>query len=663
MQRVRPGRWVWFLLATLTFTASACDDERDSSPAEQPGPDAAQGDSDLGPPADLSPSEDLASDAEPELDQGAGADAEPLPEGCHLWVAEGAPAGGDGAPSRPLPTLAAALQLVEADCTLHLAKGLYRLPSRVAAPGRLIIEGASRAHTLLAGREAGAGAWFEGMGALELRRLTLQAYLDVQLRSVQIAQLSLGGPDSGLRISGADGLQVQSLSVAGGGGLHVESVKQLSLSAASFTGPAARLRLVDVSSAELSELSFTDVSGPALVLEQTRASLDGLLIERVADDPADAALGGDGVVVQGGGLALANAEIRQVADRGLVFDGAEGTVTALNASGSGRGLIMTLGGSQVHVQQSTLEDSGVLLYVSAAELVVDGSELRRGTTAGLLGGQGAVVRIVDSTFEDCPQGHISLLGEGSAGTIERCTFRNAAQATCLSFSNTAGELRVLDNTIQACAGGGVDALRVADLQVRGNAISDIRFDVLFGTVANGISFIDSMGSAADNDIFDSLGTGVSTLRSVILIESNRIGPVDSSGISVVDPSPEPTVVSQNTITAATGTGVVVLATLAEVRSNRIEDTVRDASSGLGDGVAFGMGGDVVVADNTCVGNIFNGVIFMDGARGQVQGNHLQDNGMFGVMEFCMQGLAPNEVTVSGNTFEGNRLGEVERCGP
>lgn len=661
MTRARPGRRAGTILCLLALMAPACDDERETAPAEQPAPDAGPATQDAEPLPDLEPAEDATSDAGSPPDSGQPEDSGGPPTGCELWVAEGAAAGGDGTVEHPLPTVAAALEVVDPDCTVHLAKGLYRLPSRITPQGTLRIEGTAQMYTIIEGPEAGAGAWVDGRGALELERATLRAHLDLHLPRVQLRHLSLRGLDAGLRIGPGETLDVGELTAAGSAGVHIDSVKQVTVAGARFEGPQARLRLVDIREALLDELSFTGVAGPALVLQEVGATLAGLILRDIGDNPDDAELGGDGLVVKGGGLDLQRVELEGVSDRGLVFDGAVATVSGVAASDAGRGLLMVLAGSEVHVRESTFADAGVLLYANGAKLQVDDCALSRGSTAGLLGGQGAIVQVSDSSFTDCPQGHISLLGAGSAGTFERNVFREAAAASCVSVSHTAGPLRVRDNTVQGCAGGGIDAMQVVDLEITGNELSDIRFDVLFGTVANAISLIDARGRVASNDILDSLGTGISTLRAVAQIESNRIGPVDSSGISVVDPSPEPTVVANNTIVRAVGTGVVVLNTLAEVRDNHIEGTLRDPSAGLGDGIAFGMGGDVLITGNSCEGSVFNGIIFMDGAHGAVRGNHLQGNGMYGVMEFCMAGLAANEVEVSDNTFEGNRLGEVERC--
>ena len=83
---------------------------------------------------------------------------------------------------------------------------------------------------------------------------------------------------------------------------------------------------------------------------------------------------------------------------------------------------------------------------------------------------------------------------------------------------------------------------------------------------------------------------------------------------------------------------------------------------MGEGVAFGMGANVTLQDNTLSTNERNGVLFLDGALGRIEDNVFIENQRYGIFEFCAPDFVENAVVIQQNTFTGNGLGEEQLCG-
>ncbi len=118
-------------------------------------------------------------------------------------------------------------------------------------------------------------------------------------------------------------------------------------------------------------------------------------------------------------------------------------------------------------------------------------------------------------------------------------------------------------------------------------------------------------------------------------------------------------VTGNTIHQATGAGVIVLDATATVMGNTISDTAFNPIDAFGDGVAFGMNAVVTVQDNIITGSARNGVVFLDGASGTIDGNEASGNGEYGILEFCTG--APNAVVIGDNVLDNNTLGPMNLC--
>lgn len=513
-----------------------------------------------------------------------------------VFVDSAAEPGGDGSQGRPFQTVGEAFEVAADYETIAIAPGTYGVPEDWEFESSAVIQGSLGDDTVLEA-ESGADARIAWTAPGEL----------IALRELSLA--------SGMTFSDGS-FEAQNLTAGGG------------------------------------------VTGPALALDDVEAELFAVDIDGVVEDP-DQAGTGDGVVVTGGALLWRGGSSTNADDRALVISGAVATLEDLALDSRARGSLTADGGAEVDGVRISIETVRVGVFTSGSTLSLDDSDVSGAATAGLLTGPESDVTVTNSTFSDCPQGHVSVLGSNTSLVLSDNELRSAAEAPCITVSSATGGATVTGNLVDGCNGTGISLLQMASATVSDNQVSNITLDVLFGTVADGISAIDSTATFSGNQISGTAGNGIAAIRSQLTASNNTITGPGGAGISLVDPGPAQSTITNNTITGAFGVGIIALGAAAHLEGNDISATGLNPADSFGDGIAFADGADLEVIGNTTTNNARNGIVFLDGAAGEVTGNTASGNAQFGVLELCTG--ATNSVTVGANTLTGNTAGDMNLC--
>jgi nitrous oxidase accessory protein NosD len=505
---------------------------------------------------------------------------------------------------------------------------------------------------------ASQGASWRSDGGLEVLGVTLLGALDLE-GDASLSQVEVLGPGSGLVLHDADTVVLEEVALDGGMGLALRGVGSAQVTGLSVDDSQGGVVCEQVEGLALSGARLRDIVGTGLALTECTATLRDVDVTGVA--ALEDGTGGDGVVVRMGSLDWEGGTASDLGDRGVaLLQGSQGTLKGLTLSGARRPLVAVQDGSTGTLDGVNASGALSCLFATEGTLKVSASQVHDCGNTGVLIGAGGVLELRGSTVERCPGGLVSLTGEGTRGTIEDNTLRDASDETCVSMAGIAEPMVVRRNTVERCAGQGISTLGNTDVLIEENQISSIELDKLFMSVADGIGLVDSRATVRGNTVRDTLDKGVALLRSSGVIEGNTLEDLGGAGVSLVDPHPERARVRGNTISRTRLAGVVVFGAQADVEDNQISAVALSPEDGLGDGVVFALGAEVAVRGNTISGCGANGVLYATGASGVIEGNELRDNAQFGVYEFCDE---PNEVTVGPNTYSNNRLGEVQACEP
>jgi len=428
----------------------------------------------------------------------------------------------------------------------------------------------------------------------------------------------------------------------------------LSLSSLSFAAPFS------FSDGELTLQSITvsGVTGPALKLTDATTTAKTLSVSAVTEIDGEVGTG-DGVDVTGGSIDWDGGSVSATPDRALVLRTTTATLESLNLTSTDRAPLTVSAKATVTANSITIDKSRIAVFVDDASLVLSNATISNASTAGLLASADSKTTLTDSTLSDCPEGHVSVIAQGSSLTLERNKLLSAANNSCVSVAQTDGEVIIRDNVVNGCAGGGINLSALDGAVVEGNTIKNITPDPIFKEIADGISLLDASATVSKNTVSDTDGNAIALIRGYGTIEGNIIGPLESVGISVIEKAPQRALVKGNTIVKARAAGVLVLLAEADVENNNISETRFVSAEGLGDGIAFGQGADVKVTDNNVFDNATNGIVFLDGATGQISDNKLTENLLYGIREFCTG--PTNTVTVGENMISGNGAGPTNLC--
>ncbi len=405
---------------------------------------------------------------------------------------------------------------------------------------------------------------------------------------------------------------------------------------------------------ELRSVSVEGV-GPALSLSNATVNMTQVDVN-VSEAASSGDYADDALLVHKSSLDWSQGSAVDAPDRGIVIEESSVTMDDVAISSGMRAAVHLVEDSELTASALQLSDSGLGVFVQNSSLMLTNSEIYRTEQTSILGGMASVIHVEDSRFQDSPSGFIAASLNSTSVTLRRNTFLRAVSDNCVTVS--AGTLLAEDNVINTCAGAGISALGVA-VEIRDNEIRNILPDLIVGIVATAISTTDSTGSIERNTIAETMDNGISIIDSVVVVDSNTIGPVHGSGISYVDGPTTRSQFSNNLITEATGAGIIVLNASVGVEGNTIADTKLSSGTSFGDGIVFGSAANVTVTANTVTGSVRSGILFFDGAQGEVRDNAASGNGQYGVSELCIG--EPNQVVVGKNMLMGNTAGESQLC--
>ncbi len=577
-----------------------------------------------------------------------------------VFVDAAAAPGGDGTLTRPYVSLAEGLVAVAGGGELVVAEGRYAMPGRVTLADTVRIRGAGAGLTVLAaGVEVGIEA-----GSLRLNDLDLELDAVVDADALRMASVDVLA-DAKLTLRAVSSLEIEVGRFEDADTLTIEGGASVVLRDTVWAGGrGARIR--DVAQLAADGLSFADIGGVALWIERTDGTLTSSAVQDVWARADEYPLDGVCIQIDRGSKQLDRVSAVRCERRGMAFANGEASLTDVTIAGGGLTGLSVQIGAVVSAERLNAVDTNTLVFVNGAQATLDAPRLELARSTGILASDGAALVVRDAFMSECPDGHISVLGEGTSLTLLDSVLQDTTTASCVQIADTRAAQRIENNTIVRCAGAGVGVLEADDVSLLGNEIAGVRPDPLLPELADGVQLVDARVILRGNHIHDNDGAGVSGARSTGTLEGNRILDCGDAGIRLVDPFvgqdvDSPSIVADNVIQRTRGVGVFAFTTFAEVRSNRIVDVQWVPADGLGEGVLFGTGGFVSVVDNDIQGSGGNGVLFVDGAVGQVVGNFVSGSGMAGIRELCADGLADNDVVVGDNVIEASTTADIELC--
>jgi hypothetical protein len=464
-------------------------------------------------------------------------------------------------------------------------------------------------------------------------------------------------PEQDDRFSWSSGLEVSLSHVKLGGTLETTG-GIWSLSQLGFSGVPPKIVASD-STLVVNQSVWEGGVGTVLSVEEGSVALHGVVINGVVPD--EAASEGDVIVVRNATFEMVQSRIEHASERALVLSNSVASVRETALQGGTRSGLSALSGSVVSLSDVAVSDATINLFVGTARLDIVGGEVRNSGFVGVLAGENSALSILDTRFEANREGHISVLGPNTSVLIDGIHAQDAELDSCVSVTGTDLPVVVQNSILTGCAGTGFSGYQLGDVTVSGNEISDISLDLVVGESADGVSLLDSTGLIEKNHVQGVLGNGIAILRASARVQDNIIIDSGDAGIDLVDRSGDRSVFSGNYIEGASTAGVVVLNADADVIGNQIVNSLFRAEYGLGEGVAFGAGADVLVEDNDIEGSARSGVFYMDGASGTVRSNRISESGRYGIVEFCAPDFRVNSVFVDDNTLTDNAYGDVLGC--
>ncbi len=578
-------------------------------------------------------------------------DAPVTSPGDTVYVDIAAQEGGTGSQEHPLRSLAEAMQTQIP--TIVVAQGAYELPATWEGGHSLSIKGAGPQNTFLLSAEGTAWRSTDGLGFADMSFLGPMAITG----DGSMTQVTFNGATAGLHWSSAQSVDLTDLNVIKGQGLTLEGIAEVEITALMLEENRVGLSATSIESLSIEEASLRSNIEVAMSLTDSTTTLREVEIaDTVAAAQDGGNPGGDGVRVQGGALTWDGGGVQRSADRGIAINNATATLQGLNLRVSQRPLLAVSEGAVVEGEDLSVADGQACLFANQASLTLHQTEVQN-CNLGMLAGEGATVSVTESSFVRCAGGHISLTGADIKGTFTNTRMDGSAE-TCFSAAGTALTVEIKDSTLENCVGQAIGALGVPDLVVTGTTIRHVTPDPVF-MVADGIGLVDSAGRLERNIITETEGKGVGLLRSSGQLIENTIMQTGDGGISMVDPGAEASLIKDNTISNVRAVGVLVFGAEAVIEENLITDIELNPEEGLGDGVLFGTGAQVTVLNNTIMDVDANGVLIVDGARGEVRGNTISGSGQYGVREYCQE--EGSQVMVMDNVLTDNARGEMQLC--
>ncbi|MFT4703545.1 MAG: hypothetical protein ACI81R_001237 [Bradymonadia bacterium] len=578
--------------------------------------------------------------------------------GRTIFVDAAVERGGTGTVGDPTSSLAEALAVDlkgEGEITLILADGVYDVPPTLGAvePMRWV-GGTTPGTTLQLG-----GATLD-VAELNLERLTLSGDGGHVGASARLLDVALVEGDT---TWDAGSTEFNRVSIADAN--------------ASLTGDTVTvfdalmergtIALDGVANLRVDGLDATEGQGPLLAITDSIGVLNDMrMVDAgfISGEPTDVAADdrvGSALVIAASELALQDIVVERPLLRGLLAAGSLLEISDSEFRGGSRAAVSLVpderGLGEYALTRVEVADATILLFSPGAAVSVADSFFSGGGTAGILASGGADLHIVSSTFLDCPNGHISLLGDTSQLTLEGNVIRGAANESCVSISSTTAPIIISQNTISSCAGSGVATLGVVDALIEGNDVSAITPSPLSPDVQEGISLVQSVATIRDNAVHDFGGIGIALLDSGGTIEGNQCTDLGGAGIRAVERGGVPLTSSNNRILRANVAGIFLFNVEGSSTGDEISDTRFDVEFGSGTGIAVSGPTSFSIDNASITGSSQHGV-YVDAETAVT----LTNSTIASSIGFAIACAGGASLTTDANTYTNNLIGDEDpRC--
>jgi parallel beta-helix repeat protein len=306
---------------------------------------------------------------------------------------------------------------------------------------------------------------------------------------------------------------------------------------------------------------------------------------------------GRGIDFDGGSLEAREVVFRGAGRRGIVLHAARAVLTDLDIRGPALAAVQATGGAEVQVVRGVFADfSGAALYAAGgSQLRVLQARISR-AEYGLMGFRGSEVVMEGGAVSDYGIAGVALVN--SHGSITGAAFVRGGTEGAISITHADGDLPVLviDNRIHDPGPMGLHVTESA-VTVRGNSITAARLDAQ-NDMGDALYAMDAQLVVEDNVLRGNAGSGVSALRSKVLITGNGFIENRRAGVLLLDHSKG--TASGNLFSRNYRSGIELgEAAKADLTRNRFSGNVRyDVDGGCGAG-AGSASLDAEVRQPTC----------------------------------------------------------------
>ena len=557
-----------------------------------------------------------------------------------LYVNETAAPGGDGSALHPFQAVDEALAASTADAWVILAPGAYGITAQSAAT-TVRIDGAGPDLTTLAGLDS-----LTAESDLRLDSLSLLETPTITTESLALTSVDIVGSCT-----------IEASDVTFDGALIREGTLRVAadtFGATNFDAEEADVVLT-AATGTLNGFDVRETPGPALTIEGpgvwTIEDLELTDIGQELEEPDGDA--GVCLVIDSADATITDLALLRCAWRGVaVRETATVTITDGIIAGAGNTAVSSQRGATLVLDDVEVSDASVLLFANEATLEAHQVLAERSRNSAVLTGANSTVTITESTFLENPNGHISLLGPGTAATIRANILDGTEFESCFAAASTEEIVEFSGNTVRNCAGAGVAISNGENYQVFDNEISNVFAVEPFPDLAEGVTALRASAEIRDNAIHDVEGAGVAFLNSDGVIDGNEIADAGDAGIRLVERGDAAVVVSNNRIDRTLGAGIAALTVDVTVSGNAVTDTAVSFDDGLGEGVLLASNTSAEVTTNTVTGSAYNGIRFVDGVSGTIEGNTVRESGLNAIHEDCGP-FEPNDVRVGDNDVDGD----------
>jgi Right handed beta helix region len=242
-----------------------------------------------------------------------------------------------------------------------------------------------------------------------------------------------------------------------------------------------------------------------------------------------------GIDFDGGSLDAQGVSFRAAGRRAIALHAARGVLTDLHVRGPALAAVQGTAASEVRVVRGVFEFlSGAALYVAGGSQLRAFGVVARQVEYGAMGFRGSEVVVQGGSFTDYRIAGVALVT--SHGSITGAEFARGGTEGAISITHADGALPVMivDNRIRTPGPMGLHVTESA-VTVRGNSITGARLDHEH-EMGDALYAMDSQVVVENNVLRGNAGSGVTALRSKLLITGNAFIENQRAGVLLLDQS-------------------------------------------------------------------------------------------------------------------------------